>query len=138
MTSALTFSATEASLARIRTWVGHMIGATVGDAGVQARLVLAVHEIAANVVEHAYAGMTGQHLTVAIDALPARVVVRIEHGGAPFEPAALIPPAFDGTRHRGFGLWLAARACTDVSFTSAGPGRHSIVLTIHPTNKAAS
>jgi len=138
MTCALTVAATEASLARIRTWLDQTVGAGVADAGIQARLLLAVHEIAANVIEHAYAGAAGQHLSVTIDINPARVTARIDHAGTPFDPTTLTPPVFDGTRSRGFGLWLASRACSDVSFTSDGANRHSVLLTIYLTNKAAS
>ena len=138
MTRELTVAATDASLARIRTWVDQVVGATVADANVQTRLVLAVHEIAANVIEHAYAGLAGQHLTVTIDATPVSVVARIDHAGASFEPAALAGPVFDGTRRRGFGLWLASQACHDLSFVSAGANLHSVFLTIHLSDKAAS
>ena len=56
MIGALKVAATEASLAGIRTWLDQTVGACVADTGIQARLVLAVHEVAANVIEHAYAG----------------------------------------------------------------------------------
>ena len=111
----------------------------LGDgAGIQARLVLAVHEVAANVIEHAYAGAARQHLTVTIDITPARVTARVDHAGTPLDPTTLTPPVFDGTRSRGFGLWLASRACSDVTFASDDANRHSVILTIHLTNKAAS
>jgi serine/threonine-protein kinase RsbW len=134
----LTVAATEASLAQIRSWVAQVVDANVAVADVQTRLVLAVHEIAANIVEHAYAGDAGHHLTVTIAATPRSVVARVDHAGSPCNPAALVAPAFDGTRSRGFGLWLAAQACTNVTFTSTGTNFHSVHLTIQLTDKAAS
>src|SRR5579864_9058959 len=63
-----------------------------------AQLELAVDEAAANVVLHAYDGKAGLPVEVVVAADADRVSVTLFHQGAPFDPNAVAPPSFDGSR----------------------------------------
>jgi anti-sigma regulatory factor (Ser/Thr protein kinase) len=93
-----------------------------------AQLELAVDEAAANVVLHAYQGKAGLPVEVVVAADADRVSVTLFHQGEPFDPNAVAPPAFDGSRESGFGLYLIRQAVDDLVFFDDERGRHGIRL----------
>lgn len=98
------------------------------DAEGIAQLELAVDEAAANVILHAYEGKQGLPVEAVIDAEPASIAVCLYHEGRPFDPAAVRPPTFDGSRESGYGLYLIRQAVDEVAFFQDERGRQGMRL----------
>jgi serine/threonine-protein kinase RsbW len=77
-----------------------------------ARLELALDEAATNVIRHAYRGEQEKPIEMLVDVVPDRIRVALYHLGEDFDPEAAPPPAFDGSREGGFGLYMI-RECVD-------------------------
>jgi serine/threonine-protein kinase RsbW len=88
------------------------------DAGAEAlgRLELALAEAAANVVLHAYGGEAGRPIEMTVEVDPDRVIVSLAHHGRDFDPEAVPPPVFDGTREGGFGVYLIRESVDEVEY----------------------
>jgi anti-sigma regulatory factor (Ser/Thr protein kinase) len=93
-----------------------------------AALELAVNEAASNIMKHAYRGRADQRILLDAEALPDQVSIRLHHLGDSFDPAAAPPPALDGSRESGFGLYLIATCVDDVRYSRDERGRNSIAL----------
>jgi anti-sigma regulatory factor (Ser/Thr protein kinase) len=93
-----------------------------------AGLELAVNESASNIMKHAYHGRTDQRIQLEAETLPGRVSIRLHHLGDPFDPTAVSPPALDGSRESGFGVYLIARSVDDVRYSRDERGRNCIAL----------
>ncbi len=91
-------------------------------------LELAFNEAVANVMEHAYEEREDQPIHLEARAEKARIAFRISHQGRTFDPAAAPPPAFDGSKDGGFGLFIMAHLVDDVVYGSDAQGRHTITL----------
>jgi len=65
---------------------------------------------------------------VAVAADADRVCVTLSHQGKPFDPDAVAPPAFDGSRECGFGLYLIRQAVDELTYFQDERGRHAIRL----------
>jgi serine/threonine-protein kinase RsbW len=91
-------------------------------------LELAVQEAATNIIRHAYEGQPGQpiHMTVATDPDTAHVTLR--HHGRGFDPDAIPPPSFDGSRFGGFGIYLIGQLVDEVEYIRDSDGRFGIRL----------
>ena len=87
-----------------------------------------MNEAASNVMKHAYHGRTDQRIVLDADAFPDRIAIRLHHLGDSFDQAAVPPPALDGTRESGFGLYLITKSVDDVRYTRDERGRNSIAL----------
>jgi sigma-B regulation protein RsbU (phosphoserine phosphatase) len=98
-----------------------------GNALVDA-LELAVSEAASNIIQHAYQGRPDQSIHLEAEALADAVVVRLRHLGAGFDPAAVEPPALDGTRESGFGTYIISRSVDQVGYYRDQRGRHCVSL----------
>ena len=81
-----------------------------------ASLVLAVDEATCNVMKHAYHGRDDQRIDITAEAFNDRVAVRLRYQGAPFDPSAIPPPSFDGSRESGFGLFMIAKSVDGVRY----------------------
>jgi serine/threonine-protein kinase RsbW len=81
-----------------------------------AQLELAVTEAASNIMRHAYQGRADQPLLVIAEAFPDRVVIEFLHHGKGFDPMQVAPPAFDGSREGGFGVYIIAHSVDEVSY----------------------
>jgi serine/threonine-protein kinase RsbW len=93
-----------------------------------AQLELAVTEAAANVILHAYAGQEGQTLELTVGADADGVCVTLYHRGEPFDPEAVRPPSFDGSRESGFGLYIIRLAVDEVTYFEDDRGRRAVRL----------
>jgi sigma-B regulation protein RsbU (phosphoserine phosphatase) len=93
-----------------------------------AQLQLAVTEAASNIVRHAYRGHVGQLIWIEADAFADRVVLRLYHTGESFDPKQVPPPAFDGSREGGFGVYIIAQSVDEVSYFRDERGRNCICL----------
>jgi len=92
------------------------------------QLELAVNEAASNIMKHAYHGRADQRIQLDADAFPSRVSIRLHHLGDSFDPAAVSPPALDGSRESGFGLYLITKNVDDVRYSRDERGRNCITL----------
>jgi PAS domain S-box-containing protein len=93
-----------------------------------AALELAVNEAASNVMKHAYHGRADQRISLEAEAFADRVIVRLHHLGDRFDPSAVRPPAFDGSRESGFGIYLIGQSVDDVRYYRDARGRNCIAL----------
>ena len=93
-----------------------------------AELELAVNEAASNIMKHAYHGRTDQWIQLEADAFPGRVSIRLHHLGDSFDPAAVSPPAMDGSRESGFGIYLISKSVDEVQHSRDERGRNCIAL----------
>jgi phosphoserine phosphatase RsbU/P len=96
-----------------------------------AQLELAVTEATSNVIRHAYGGRTDQQIQLDADAFADRIVLQLHHLGASFDPEAVSPPAFDGSREGGFGMYIIAHSVDDVRYYRDERGRNCIALVKH-------
>jgi sigma-B regulation protein RsbU (phosphoserine phosphatase) len=93
-----------------------------------AELELAVTEAASNVIEHAYADRGDRQIQLELEAFPDRIALRLYYLGDPFDPSKVPPPAFDGSRESGFGVYLIAQSVDDVRYFRNESGENCIVL----------
>jgi serine/threonine-protein kinase RsbW len=92
------------------------------------RLELAVDEAATNIIRHAYGGESGRPIELVIEADEDQVRVSLYHLGRDFDPRAVQPPVFDGSREGGFGLYLIEQAVDEVCYFHDDQGRCGIRL----------
>jgi serine/threonine-protein kinase RsbW len=93
-----------------------------------AALELAVDEAVANVILHAYQGEPNRPIEMVIEADPEQVCVSVYHEGKGFDPDAVPPPSFNGSRQGGFGLYLMRQTVEEVTFLGDQDGRHGVRL----------
>jgi phosphoserine phosphatase RsbU/P len=91
-------------------------------------LDLAVNEALSNIMKHAYRGRTDQRIQLGAAAFPDRVVFCLHHLGEPFDPAAVPPPAFNGSRENGFGVYMIAQSVDEVRYLRDERWRNCILL----------
>jgi anti-sigma regulatory factor (Ser/Thr protein kinase) len=105
-------------------------GSGLGDNEEEAlcRLELAVDEAATNIILHAYEGETGRPIELVIEADSGQACVWLFHHGRDFNPEAVAPPTFDGTREGGFGLYLIKESVDEVRYLRDDQGRCGICL----------
>lgn len=85
---------------------------------------LAVQEICANIVDHAYDGRGGRiEVALAVDARPWRLVIELRDAGRPFSAETAVLPDLDEVHEGGYGLFLAGELMDEVSY-SALEGRN--------------
>jgi anti-sigma regulatory factor (Ser/Thr protein kinase) len=93
------------------------------------QLELAVHEVAANIIRHAYGNRTDQPIMIEIEGFEKRITVRLNHWGKPFtQPKSTPPPVIDGTVQHGFGLYLIEQCVDRVIYGVSPNGKNTISL----------
>jgi serine/threonine-protein kinase RsbW len=119
-------------LRRVREFVREFCRAIPGeppDEGAVAELELAVNEAASNIMRHSYHGRDDQRIELEADMFPGgRVSIQLHHLGDPFDPARVFPPAMDGSRESGFGVYLITRSVDEVRYFRDDRGRNCIAL----------
>jgi sigma-B regulation protein RsbU (phosphoserine phosphatase) len=93
-----------------------------------ADLELAVNEAASNIMKHAYHGRADQRIQLEAEVVPGRVSIRLHHLGDSFDPVAVSPPALDGSRESGFGIYLIGKCVDEVRRSRDERGRNCITL----------
>jgi len=84
-------------------------------------VILAVHEICTNIVEHAYGNAGGRiKLVVSIEEESGRLVVELSDTGRSFNMAATPEPDLDNAPIRGYGLFIVHELMDEVTYK---PGR---------------
>jgi sigma-B regulation protein RsbU (phosphoserine phosphatase) len=117
-------------LSRARAFVRRCCSAPDGwlEDSTTTSLELAVNEAVSNIIKHAYHGRADQSIQLEADIFPDRVSIRLHHLGDSFDPAVVPPPAFDGSRESGFGLYLIAHSVDEVRYSRDDRGRNCITL----------
>jgi len=91
------------------------------------QLELAVNEACCNIIKHAYRGQRDQPINLEVEIYPNKVAVILHHLGEPFDPAKVPPPAFDGSRESGFGVYIIDHSVDTVRY-SRDRGRNCVAL----------
>ena len=118
-----------AELPRVRAFCRAAALEALDEEGL-AQLELAVTEAASNIIRHAHRDRAGERIRIEADGAttPGRVSIRFRYGGEPFDPAAVPPPAFDGTREGGFGVYFIAQSVDSVRYTRDQAGHNLLTL----------
>ncbi len=127
-------------LAAVRALVRDVCGRAWGEGVAEERVLqleLAVDEAVANVIRHAYEGRGDRPFEVAVTGEPRQVRVCVYHRGRPFDPAAVPPPSFDGSREGGFGLYIIRQAVDEFEYFQDDRGRHGVRLVKNKEGPAA-
>jgi anti-sigma regulatory factor (Ser/Thr protein kinase) len=122
------------------------VRSAAGSAGLEEkavyRLVMAVDEVAANIVMHGYdeAGLAGMiRLWCEMDADALRV--HLEDTGAPYDPAKFhdvdVNQPLEDRKEGGLGVFLALRGVDDLQYANGdGTNRHTFVIRRHSVRRA--
>jgi len=102
-------------LARLREWLREELAGLGVERKTRAALVLAVGELCANSIEHAYESRGGQPIHVSIQGLEDRLVLEVEDFGRAFEAARYVEPDLDALPDHGLGIHLVHRIADSVS-----------------------
>jgi anti-anti-sigma factor len=102
-------------LARLRAWLREALAALGVDQATRAALVLAVGELCANSIEHAYDGQGGQPINVSVLGHPDRLVIEVEDFGRAFDPDRYVEPDLDSLPDHGLGIHLVHRIADSVA-----------------------
>lgn len=92
------------------------------------QLELALSEAAANIIRHAYRGAPGCPIELVLDVEGDQARLTLLHGGQDFDPQAVPPPVFDGTRATGFGLYLMQQSVDEITYLRGAAGHRGVVL----------
>jgi anti-anti-sigma factor len=102
-------------LARLRVWLREALEGLGVDRATRAELVLAVGELCANSIEHAYDGRGGQPINVSLLGHPDRLVIEVEDFGRAFDAARYVEPDLDAVPDHGLGIHLVHRIADSVA-----------------------
>jgi sigma-B regulation protein RsbU (phosphoserine phosphatase) len=118
-------------LARARAFVWEFCqgipGGALSEDGTE-KLDLAVNEALSNIMNHAYRGRTDQRIQIGAEAWPDCVILRLHHLGEPFDPSAVLPPVFNGSRENGFGVYMIRQLVDEVRYLRDERGRNCVLL----------
>ena len=89
---------------------------------------LAGTEAATNIIRHAYQGRTDQWIKIEANGYPDHVAFLFWYGGEAFDAGRVRPPAFDGSREGGFGVYIMEQCMDEVRYSQDGSGRNCIYL----------
>jgi sigma-B regulation protein RsbU (phosphoserine phosphatase) len=116
--AAAEFAADLDSLVDFREWL-LSAAATLGESDL-ARLEIAATEAFVNCILHGSRGLSDAPPgPVHFDAITCddRVTLEIRHRGAAYDPLAIPPPSFDGSRDSGFGTYIIMRSADELIYS---------------------
>jgi serine/threonine-protein kinase RsbW len=114
------------NLSKVRNTASEVLDATQFTRETRNKIIVAVDEALANVVEHAYEGASGT-VTIAFDVDDACLRVQIRDKGVRFNPGDRLTTEIDIHEHirkglkGGLGLFLMRRIMDEVHFNHDGP-----------------
>jgi sigma-B regulation protein RsbU (phosphoserine phosphatase) len=121
-------------LARVREFVRNFctpVPAELLDRSRVDLIELAVNEAVVNVIKHAYGNAPGKPVRIEAQLSPAQLVFRLYDWGSSFDPAAVMPPAFDGSQDHGFGIYIIEQAVDEIEYTQGEDGRNCATMRIN-------
>ena len=122
------FTSSLEELEPIRTFVGEAASRICLDEDTRIRIELAVNEVACNIIAHAYREQPGYTIGLEISVAGGTITLVFTHRGEPFDPKDVPPPAFDGSRDSGFGLYIVKECMDEVAFDSTPEGEQRVTL----------
>ena len=116
-----TFSMTSEAehLVRLRKWLREELGGHGVPKQEQPNLLLAVGELCANSIEHAYEGRGGQPIKVSVRSSDDSLVIEVEDFGKPFDAELYESPDFEAVPESGYGLFLVKAIADKLSIDVA-------------------
>ena len=114
------------NLSVVRTAVAEVLDSTTFTRETRNKIIVAVDEALANVVEHAYQGAQGE-VTIGFEVDDAHLRVQIRDKGVRFNPGDRLSTEIDIHEHirqglkGGLGLFLMRRIMDEVHFNHDGP-----------------
>ena len=121
----MTFSNDSSNLSKVRAMVSVVLDETEFTRETRNKIIVAVDEALANVVEHAYQGGEGM-IDIAFDLDPVSLRVQIRDKGVRFNPGDRLASEIDIHEHirqglkGGLGLFLMRRIMDEVHFNHDG------------------
>ena len=97
----------------VRRWVAQCSPA---DQELASRLELATHEIATNIVRHAYDAALPGTIEVELSCSATGLIVIMRDHGRPFDPSDVSAPEPEIPQVGGYGLYLAERLVDEVRY----------------------
>jgi len=110
-----TISSEARYLAGLREWMREELASLGVERETRAALVLAVGELCANSIEHAYEGRGGQPIHVSIQGFEDRLVLEVEDFGRAFDATRYVEPDLDALPDHGLGIHLVHRIADSVA-----------------------
>jgi len=93
-------------------------------------LELAVTEVVANIIKHAYKGQSGKPIQVNAQIMGDEVIFEFFNWGKGFDPESIPKPVFDGSCDGGFGLHIIQNAVDEVIYSQDDGGKNRACLKI--------
>jgi anti-sigma regulatory factor (Ser/Thr protein kinase) len=121
-------------LARVREFVRNFCSRAPAELLDRSRIdliELAVNEAVVNVIKHAYRNEPGKPIRIEAQLAPDQLMFRLVDWGSSFDPAAVPPPAFDGSQDHGFGVYIINQAVDEVEYTQTENGENYATMTIN-------
>jgi serine/threonine-protein kinase RsbW len=116
-----TFSMTSEAehLLRLRKWLREELAGHGVPKQDQPNLLLAVGELCANSIQHAYEGRAGQPITVSVRSSDDSVVIEVEDFGKPFDADRYESPNLEAVPESGYGIFLVKTIADSLSIDVA-------------------
>jgi anti-sigma regulatory factor (Ser/Thr protein kinase) len=116
-----TFSMTSEAehLLRLRKWLREELAGHGVPKQDQPNLLLAVGELCANSIQHAYEGRGGQPITVSVRSSDNSVVIEVEDFGKPFDADRYESPNLEAVPESGYGIFLVKTIADNLSIDVA-------------------
>ena len=116
-----TFSMTSEAehLVRLRKWLREELAGHGVPKEEQANLLLAVGELCANSIQHAYEGKGGQPIQVSVRSSADSLVIELEDFGKPFDAELYESPDLESLPDSGYGLYLVRSIADSLSIDVA-------------------
>lgn len=116
-----TFSMTSEAehLLRLRKWLREQLAGHGVPKQDQPNLLLAVGELCANSIQHAYEGRGGQPITVSVRSSDDSVVIEVEDFGKPFDADRYESPNLEAVPESGYGIFLVKTIADSLSIDVA-------------------
>ncbi len=116
-----TFSMTSEAehLLRLRKWLREELTGQGVPKQDQPNLLLAVGELCANSIQHAYDGRGGQPIKVSVRSSGDSVVIEVEDFGRPFDADRYESPNLDTVPESGYGIFLVKTIADSLSIDVA-------------------
>ncbi len=92
------------------------------------QMELAVTEAVTNIIEHAYCNKSGNKIELVAERFADGIQIALHHWGEGFDSLTIPPPAFDGTRDGGFGLFIISKCVDTVIYSRDKQNRNTILL----------
>jgi serine/threonine-protein kinase RsbW len=106
-------------LLRLRKWLREELAGHGVPKQDQPNLLLAVGELCANSIQHAYEGRAGQPITVSVRSSDDSLVIEVEDFGKPFDADRYESPNLEAVPESGYGIFLVKTIADSLSIDVA-------------------